>query len=284
MLRNSHALLDHPVEAIDGAIGIVKDLYFDDELWVLRYFVVATGTWLAGRRVLISPTAMTLPIGESTRLAVALTKLQVQHSPDIDTSEPVSRQHEREYLKYYGYPYYWGGGNIWGRGAAHAGSLAAGLQHEGAAAGRRRAAAEDHRADAQADAEHRPRDDHHLRSMETVKAYRIHASDGDIGQIKGFLIDESGWAIRYMVVETGAFWKGHDVLISPAWIDDVRWDDNHVLVGMSRDAVKRAPVYRTDGPLIRALEEELHDHYGFGGYWAREVELEHPEFKLPASD
>jgi hypothetical protein len=284
MLREGQDLLGHSVEAADGLIGTVKDLYFDDESWVIRYFVVATGPWLSGRRVLIVPASVTMPVWESKRVQVGLTKQQVRDSPGIDTNEPVSRQHEREYLRYYGYPFYWEGGTIWGRGAAHPGSLVSEPEHEGAAAAHRRSEEENRRADAQADAEHRPRGDHHLRSMETVKAYRIHAFDGEIGHVKGFLIDELGWVIRYMVVGTGEFWRGHDVLISPEWIDECRWDDNCVLVGLTRDAVKRAPAYRAGGPLTREIERNLQVHYGFGDYWAREVELQNPEPKFRPSE
>jgi hypothetical protein len=280
MLRNSQSLLDHSVEAIDGTIGTVKDLYFDDEAWVIRYFVVATGAWLSGRRVLIAPAAVTLPDFESKRLPVALTKQQVENSPDIDTHEPVSRQHEREYLQYYGYPFYWSGGTLWGGGAAHPGSLLSGLEDEGAAAAHRRTDEQDRRADAKADAEHRPRDDHHLRSMETVKSYQVHACDGEIGHVKGFLLDQSGWVIRYMVVGTRDWWRGHDVLISPEWIEDIRWDDNRMLLGLTRDAVQRAPAYEAGTPLTRESEQALHAHHGFGGYWAREVELENPELQV----
>ena len=45
---------------------------------------------------------------------VALTKKQVENSPDIDTHQPVSRQHEAAYLGYYGYPNYWEGPYLWG--------------------------------------------------------------------------------------------------------------------------------------------------------------------------
>jgi hypothetical protein len=279
MLRDSQDLLNFSVEATDGDIGRVKDLYFDDEAWVVRYFVVATGAWLLGRRVLIAPAAVTLPVWESKRLPVELTRRQIRTSPDIDTDKPVSRQHESEYLRYYGYPFYWGGGTLWGGGAAHPGSLVSGLEHEGAAAAHRRSDEANRRADAQADTEHRPRGDHHLRSMETVKAYHIHACDGEIGHVKAFLIEEIGWVIRYMVVDTGDWWSGHDVLISPEWIEEVRWDDNRVLLGMTRDAVKQAPAYHAGGLLTRDLEQDLHAHYGFGGYWAREVDLQNPEMQ-----
>lgn len=277
MLRDCQDLLDDAVEATDGSIGVVKDLYFDDESWVTRYFVVATGSWLAGRRVLIAPTAMTTPVWESKQVQVSLTKQQIRNSPDIDTHAPVSRQHEREYLKYYGYPYYWSWGSIWARGAAHPGALVPGLEQEGAATSLRHTDEENRRADAQADSEHRPHDEHHLRSVERVKGYHIHAIDGEIGHVKGFLIDETGWVIRYLVVDTGNLLAGHDVLISPEWIEDIRWDDNHVLLGLSRDAVKGAPAYHAGGPLIREAEEHLYRHHGFDGYWAREVELENPE-------
>jgi hypothetical protein len=58
----------------------------------------------------------------SRQLPVALTRAQVEGSPGIDTRKPVSRQHEEEFFKYYGYPMYWGGAGLWGLGA-YPGSL-----------------------------------------------------------------------------------------------------------------------------------------------------------------
>ena len=43
---------------LEGEVGTVKDIYFDDERWVVRYLVVDTGGWLGGRSVLISPYAV----------------------------------------------------------------------------------------------------------------------------------------------------------------------------------------------------------------------------------
>ena len=55
MLRNSKDLEGCAIGATDGTIGEMKDLYFDDEAWVIRYFVVSTGAWLANRKILLSP-------------------------------------------------------------------------------------------------------------------------------------------------------------------------------------------------------------------------------------
>jgi hypothetical protein len=255
MLRDIKDLLGHSIEATDGLVGTIKDLYFDDEAWVIRYFVVETGNWLLSRRVLISPLAVTQPLWASRVLPVSLTKTQVKNSPNIDLDAPVSRQHEREYLSYYGYPFYWGGGGLWGRSAAHPGSLITGLEGEAAEAAHRRVDEENRRADAEADTEHRAHDDHHLRSAKTVMAYHIHASDGEIGKVKGFLIEETIWAIRDVIVTTGDWWHGHDVLISPELIDEVRWDDNQVLVSLTRSAVKSAPTYESVVPGNSALRE-----------------------------
>src|SRR6478672_11185449 len=115
-LRNAKDLLGYSIRAIDGSIGTVADLYFDDERWAVRYLVVDTGGWLTGRKVLISPRAVTEANRADNVLPVSLTKDQVKHSPDIDTDKPVSRQHEAEHLGYYEYPFYWGGSGLWGMG------------------------------------------------------------------------------------------------------------------------------------------------------------------------
>jgi hypothetical protein len=141
---------------------------------------------------------------------------------------------------------------------------------------------ENARRDSAADAEHRPHDDHHLRSCNIVMIYRVEATDGDIGHVAGYLLDPVTWAIRYLVVDTSNWWLGHQVLIAPRWIDAVRWDDNTLRVGLTRDLVARSPAWSAALPLIRDQEIELHRHYDRRGYWADEVALENPEPKFSA--
>ena len=114
MLTNAKNLKGFVIQATDGKIGTVDQFYFDDETWGIRYLTVETGGWLDDRRVLISPFSVVSADWKAKRLDVALTKKQVENSPDIDTHRPVSRQYETEYLAYYGYPNYWGGPFLWG--------------------------------------------------------------------------------------------------------------------------------------------------------------------------
>lgn len=115
MLHRLRELEAYTVNAIDGIIGHVKDFYFDDEAWVVRYLVVETGEWLSSRPVLIAPIVINQPNwSDKSFPVVAITREQVRNSPNIDTDKPVSRQHENRYMGYYGYPPYWGGSGPWG--------------------------------------------------------------------------------------------------------------------------------------------------------------------------
>ena len=268
MLRNLTDLKGYAILATDGAIGHVTDFYFDDEAWVIRYLVVDTGTWLSSRKVLISPIAIGHPDWTEKVLPVAITKEQVKNSPEIDTHKPVSRQHEKRYLEYYGYPHYWWGTGLWGEGATMLTGLGCGGTD-----------AEDHKAKVEQGrplAQPARRNDHdpHLRSCNEVMGYHIQATDGDIGHVQGLLVDEETWAIRYIVVDTSNWWLGHRVVIAPQWIRGVSWPNATVSVNLTRQAVKEAPPYDSEVQLNRNQETGIHEHYGRPGYWMTEVREE----------
>ena len=271
MLRSMKDLHEYAIRATDGVIGHVKDLYFDDVAWVVRYLIVDTGDWLSSRKVLISPIAIRHPDWADKELPVSLTKEQVKNSPDIDTDKPVSRQHELGYLAYYGYPSYWDSAGLWG-GGAYPGLMPignGGLPVSPYAADP--AAAEAYaRAD---EAQHRD-DDHHLRSAQAVIGYHIEASDGDIGHVQGFLVDEQTWAIRYLIVNTSNWWLGHQVLIAPQWIKKLSWLEATVLVDLTRQSVKDAPPYDSSVQVERTQETGIHEHYGRSAYWVTEKKSE----------
>lgn len=266
MLRSTNDLLGYAIRATDGDIGQVDDFYFDDHTWVIRYLVVDTGTWLSHRKVLISPFAIGQPDWTIEVLPAAITKEQVMNSPDVDTEMPVSRQYEEVLHNFYGYPYYWGGAGLWGMGAYPEPSKA-GLGGFGNLVSSEPAAPPEMQ-EAYAEAEQQKHEDPHLQACNALIGYQIHATDGDIGHVQGFLVDEQTWAIRYLVVETGHWWLGHQVLVAPEWIQDVSWTDDEVMVNLTRQAIKDAPPYDPSMPLERELEVEIHNHHGRAGYWA----------------
>jgi hypothetical protein len=253
MLRNTKDLHGFTIRAKDGEIGTVDQFYFDDETWAIRYLTVDTGNWLVGRLVLISPfSVIGQPDWQSKRLDVSLTKAQVQHSPDLSAHLPVSRQHEIEYLGYYGYPFYWGGSDLWGPTSYPAAMAGVGpplvdvVPHP--ATGEKSV-------------------DSHLRSAQEVTGYNMEASDGEIGHLDGFVFDDETWAIRYVEVATRNWWPGKKVLIAPPWIERVSWEDSKVYVQLSRETIQTGPDYIEEQPINREYENRLYDHYGRRAYW-----------------
>jgi hypothetical protein len=245
MLRLFSDVRDLTLEATDGEIGTIKDAFFDDRHWTLRYLVVTTGAWLSGRSVLIAPASIQGVSSDNERLTLSLTRDQIKNAPSEACEHPVSRQYESKLLDYYGYPYYWSGAT-WG-GFGGGGAMAA-------------ATAEMIRRN---EARGAPQEegDPNLRSAKEVAGYAIQAVDDSIGQVDDFLFEDSNWSLRYFVVDTRKWLPGRRVLIATEWISNMNWDERKVEVGMSRDEVRNSPEFDASD-LSENQEQALHQHYG----------------------
>jgi len=226
-LQSIRQLYGSKLHASDGEIGHVKDFYFEDEKWGVRYVVVDTGSWLSGRLVLISPHAFGNFHEYRHSPIVELTREQIENSPPIETHKPVSRQYEAEYYRYYGYPSYWNGVEIWG-GAGFPVVPLPNLMPDG----------EESRFGS-LDCE-----EPHLRSTKELAAYHIQASDGEIGHVTDFIIDDASWEIRHLIVETGHWFAGKEIAISPAHIDRISYEESKVFVAMTKESIVDAPEYQ----------------------------------------
>lgn len=253
MLRKTKELLDCRLGARDGEIGHLKDFYFDDQTWTVRYLVADTGDWLPCRKVLLSPFAVTgLHTARHKAVEVNLTKKQIEDSPSIEAHKPVSRQFEAQYFQYYGWPYYWPGPLLWGPVDFPGPYIPAGIPAQGQPSG---PPAEDQ--------------DAHLRSAIEVAGYHLQALDQHFGHIEQFIFDDESWAIRYLVADTRNWWPGKRVLLAPQWISWVSWSETRVYVDFDRDTVQRAPEYDPAAPITREYEQRLFEHYNRQPYWAR---------------
>jgi uncharacterized protein YrrD len=230
MLHSANALRGFAIAATDGELGSIRDVYFDDAEWVIRYIVVNTGGWPNGFDVLLSPKSVLAEEWERNALRVDLTMQQIRNSPSIDTAKPVERQHEEEFNTYYGFPYYWAGPH---RGSA----VYPGVVEK------KPLDATDMLVIRRRMEEERIHSDLHLRSCSDVVGYHIHATDKQIGHVEDFLFDESDWSIQLMAVDTRKWLLGKHVLISPRQIERVSWEDRTVFVSATRDQVEHSPEY-----------------------------------------
>jgi hypothetical protein len=249
MFVRANELSGYKLEALDGAIGHVKDFYFEDNNWTVRYLVAETGDWLADRGVLLSPYALNGIKEKEKEIPVYLTKKQIEGSPSLETDRPVSAQWEAHYYPYYNWQGYWSGPSVWGNASYPAGTK------EGWKETQRRSGTEDP----------------HLRSAKAVTGYAIEATDGSIGHVSDFVIDDQSWGIRYLVVSTGNWWPSKKILVSVGWVKKISWDQSSVQVDLTREAIKLAPAFEEGDLLTRDYEQRLHKHYNQAGYWEEEL-------------
>jgi len=221
MLRSIKQLYGEKLGASDGEIGRVKDFYFDDEKWAVRYVVVDTGAWLPGRQVLLSPHAFGSLHQVGKDLLVKLTRKQIEGSPSIDSHKPVSRQYEEEYYRYYGWPYYWTGNEIWGMSGFPILEMP---PMPSAAPG----------------GPQRKRADAHLLSTRAVSGYHLKATNGIAGHVCDFMMDSQRWAIVELVVKTGHLLSGKEMCLPTSEVERISYEESAVFVSLTKAAVERS--------------------------------------------
>ncbi|EMI15678.1 PRC-barrel domain protein [Rhodopirellula maiorica SM1] len=237
------------IEGADGFVGSVKDVLFDSQEWGVRYLVVDTGKWLPGRQVLLPPAVLEHTDWRSGTAKVSLTRSQVKASPDVSVHQPISRQKEAELMSHYAVPFYWGPA-----GATLAGGGPPTFPLETALS-------------VQADSHATEIGDPHLRSASEVQGYDIRATDEAIGHVEDFVLDDDGWIVRYLVVDTRNWLPGRKVLVAIHWIEAISWGEASVTVGLTSDRIKQSPEFDPSEWIDREYEERLHHHYGRSGYW-----------------
>jgi len=249
MLRSAKDLRNYTLKAIDGELGHSRDLLFSDDAWVVRYLVADTRKWLPGKRVLLSPLSIDRPQWRSQTVPVRLTKRQVRDAPDVAEDAPVSRQHEMDLARFYTLPLYWTGPALWGASSSPYLPPEPAKPENAAAASASRDG------------------DPHLRSMREVTGYSIEASDGNVGHVDDFIVDDETWIIRYLVVDAGRWLNGRLVLVAPTWVTHVDWGTRKVAMGIPRQAIAEGPQYDPHQPINREYETRLYDFHGRPFYW-----------------
>ena len=223
MLRSIKQLYGDKLSAVDGEIGHVKDFYFDDQNWAIRYLVVDTGTWLTGRQVLISPHSRDGLAASGKLVRANLTRQQIQNSPTIEAHKPVSRQFEEEYFRYYNWQGYWQGDGLWGVSAfpimepppeSSVTTSAGGTLETG--------------------------EDAHLRSAKAVTGYLLKRGEETVGHVSDFMIDAESWAIGQFAVKTGHRFSGKEILIATKLVQRMSYEESIVYLYPTEDAADQS--------------------------------------------
>ena len=106
-----------------------------------------------------------------------------------------------------------------------------------------------------------------LWSVYDTNGYQVRATDGDIGTVSDVLFEDRTSTIRYVVVDTGGWLTGCQVLIAPEAFGEPDRIGRVMPVNLTRDKVKNSPDVGTDQPVSRQHEAALYTHYGWAPYW-----------------
>ena len=227
---------------IDGQVGTVQELYFDDQNWAVRYLVVRTGGWLMGRDVLIAPIAITGIDDAEASMRIHLMKEQIEHAPSIENTQPISRQYEEAYYRHFSWAPYWQlDTTMWGSPIPYTDASTASLMEP---------------------LPPESPEQSHLRSSAEVTGYGIRAQDGEIGHMEDLVIDDEEWVIRYVEVDTGNWLPGKKVLVQTGRIRQFDWQSRSVTMSLTRYAIESAPAYDPSKLITPDYEVRLFKHYG----------------------
>lgn len=244
------------LEATDGEIGKIKDIYFDDKKWTVRYVVADTRKWLPGRKVLLSPASLKHIPFDGESIEVNLDKETIRQSPSLEEHEPVSVRKEAELSQYYGWSPYWEGQYLWGTmghpqldGPGIPPSMMDELEKQ--------------KAEQQEVGPGHP--DHNLRSVQETagekSGYRVFAQGHEVGHLEDFQIQQETYKLQYMIVNTGDWLDEKLRLLSTDWIEEIDWEAKMIMVNIAPDQLKQAPDYEFDHEITRDVEERLHSLY-----------------------
>lgn len=180
------SLLAYNINATDGEMGKIKDLYMDEN-WNVRYVIVDTRKWLPERKVLLPPSAFSGIHEEDETVDVEYDKSTVKDSPTVPENTDLTRDKENQLINYFG----------WYRDDV---LISAEQRPLGLFRGQEEA--ERHRySDELMEEEDRLLEhrDNNLRSHQELIGARVHAKDGKIGKIIDFIRDDT-WNIKYIVL------------------------------------------------------------------------------------
>jgi hypothetical protein len=193
------------VEAADGKLGKLVDFLFDDRDWTVKNLVLDAGTWLNSRRVTLPPNIIRHKDWRDHRLMITgLSRDQVLKSPNVETRVTVGDSTKLETATIVDWGLYWI------RIVDHPWQTA---------------------------------DDPHLRNTEEVIKYHLRETDGRIGHVADFLIDEESWKIRFIEADTHNWWPGKRVLILPDRVESIDGAKRIVQIDLTRDALEHSLVY-----------------------------------------
>lgn len=239
-------LKNYRIQAQDGEIGKINDIYFDEDLFYLRYLVVDTQPFLLRNLVLVSPIGFHKINEDKKNIDIYITKKELENSPPIDCAQTVSRQYEKAYNEYFSWPNYW----LAGVSAWSIGPYGIPWKHYG----------DEKHLDQKGIHLKESAKENSLRSGNEIQTYSIKGLDEEFGHIQSYILDTKTLSIEYFVIDTINYMPSKLVLLRPEWITDISWHEKTVSFPFTKEQIKSAPAYKRN-QLSKSILNESDEHF-----------------------
>jgi len=93
-----------------------------------------------------------------------------------------------------------------------------------------------------------------LRSTWAVSGYHIQTSEGEIGHVTDFIINDDSWSICQLIVETGHWFSGKAIAIPPQRVGRISYENSNISVDLTKEAIMQAPEYHL--PTVGAANQD----------------------------
>jgi len=241
MLIKTNNLKAFTAKSKNNIEGTILDMYFDDLFWNIQYIVVETGRFLPDKVIIISHNLLGKPDYNSQLLPINTSFDAKSDGKNTQFLRSVSEIKTINASKILEWPLKQT--NLKALNTEEMKNLVTNMVSD-----------ED---------KVTPMANPHLRSWNEVLGYNIQAKNGEIGHVDDFIAESDNWKIRYMIIDTHNWLPGGKyVLISPAWIEKIQWNNNLVYVDLDKDMIKNSPEYDPNKPIDDAFELKLFKYYG----------------------
>jgi hypothetical protein len=281
MLQNGSNFLDFVLFGSDEYIGAIRDLYFDDWKWIVRYVVVELTEPDPSPNVLISPLPFVKVDTARKEIIANLQIDKIRKSPEIDTDLPISRQYEIALRRYYEWPEYWGQNDFLDT-------------HEVSKTGDEDTLPMDEVGKAVPDRVDDPDEDitdtsmefipdepedeevieeefgrseedvtysPELRSFKEMRNYYLQTTNAGHSTIDDFIVDDSDWSIKYLIINLRNSLNNEFVLITPELLQQIDYGATKIFSSISQEQLENAPRYKPGMPITADFEKKVYNYY-----------------------
>jgi sporulation protein YlmC with PRC-barrel domain len=100
-----------------------------------------------------------------------------------------------------------------------------------------------------------------LRSIEEILGYKLQASDGHLGRVKDVHFDDTSWAVRYILVDSGGWLVGRQIVLAPQVLGEPDPNSRQMSVALGRQRIEDSPVIMRERGLTLGEQRLLAEYY-----------------------